>query len=129
MPGNLDDLYLAGITIAASALEDLPGKRPYSLTRDAHNIQIFNDGEEIMDYLIKVESIECPDIILLDINMPMMDGWDFLEEYEKHLGGSESKIKIYMLRSTEGPINDGQSNIQHKEVASAKHLVPNVSVD
>ena len=35
-----------------------------------------------------------------------------------------------MLRSTEeGPINDGQSNIQHKEVASAKHLVPNVSVD
>ena len=36
----------------------------------------------------------------------------------------------YMLRSTEEPINDGQSNIQHKEVASAKHLVPpNVSVD
>ena len=34
-----------------------------------------------------------------------------------------------MLRSAEGPINDGQSNIQHREVASAKHLVPNVSVE
>jgi CheY-like chemotaxis protein len=71
----------------------------------ASNIQIFNDGEEIMDYLIKVESIECPDIILLDINMPMMDGWDFLEEYEKHLGGSESKIKIYMLSSSINPVD------------------------
>jgi CheY-like chemotaxis protein len=71
----------------------------------ASNIQIFNDGEEIMDYLIKVESIESPDIILLDINMPMMDGWDFLEEYEKHLGGSESKIKIYMLSSSINPVD------------------------
>jgi CheY-like chemotaxis protein len=71
----------------------------------ASNIQIFNDGEEIMDYLIKVESIECPDIILLDINMPMMDGWDFLEEYKKHLGGSESKIKIYMLSSSINPVD------------------------
>lgn len=71
----------------------------------ASNIQIFNDGEEIMDYLIKVESIEIPDIILLDINMPMMDGWDFLEEYKKHLGASDSKIKIYMLSSSINPVD------------------------
>jgi len=34
-----------------------------------------------------------------------------------------------MIRSTERPINDGQSNVQHKEVAGAEQLVPNVSVD
>ena len=39
-----------------------------------------------------------PDVILLDINMPVMDGWDFLMEYEKIMPQSETKI--FMLSSS-----------------------------
>jgi len=42
-----------------------------------------------------------PDILLLDINMPIMDGWDFLSEYNKIADQSWTKqLKIFMLSSS-----------------------------
>lgn len=38
--------------------------------------------EAALDYLAD-EREPFPDLIFLDINMPMMNGWEFLEEYEK----------------------------------------------
>jgi two-component system chemotaxis response regulator CheY len=35
----------------------------------------FEDGERAYDYLCLGENL--PDVILLDINMPIVDGWDF----------------------------------------------------
>lgn len=44
----------------------------------------FDHGLPLLSYLQQHNSIEqLPDIILLDMNMPIMDGWTFLEEYEK----------------------------------------------
>jgi CheY-like chemotaxis protein len=42
-----------------------------------------------------------PDVIFVDINMPMMDGWDFLEEYKKL--GVNKKTLIYLLSSSINP--------------------------
>lgn len=42
----------------------------------------FNSGTSALKYL-KEESNPKPAIILLDLNMPVMNGWDFMEEYEK----------------------------------------------
>ncbi|WP_339880649.1 response regulator [uncultured Algoriphagus sp.] len=55
------------------------------------------NGWDAFDYLEK----SCPDIIFLDINMPVMDGWEFLKEKErKALCGSS---KIAMLSSSVRP--------------------------
>jgi len=56
-----------------------------------------SNGQRALTYLAETE--QCPDIILLDINMPVMDGFDFLEEYmlsHKCL----DKTTIYMLTSS-----------------------------
>ena len=39
-------------------------------------------------------------ILFLDINMPGMDGWEFLEEYEKFSDDLKKQISIYMLSSS-----------------------------
>ena len=41
-----------------------------------NDITIVTNGQMGIDYL---KTNECPNIILLDINMPILDGWEFLE--------------------------------------------------
>ncbi len=53
--------------------------------------------------LIKLKEIsnskeQFPDIIFLDLNMPVLDGWQFLDEIEKF--SFKDKLKIYIVSST-----------------------------
>ena len=43
---------------------------------------------------------ELPDVIFLDINMPVMNGWQFLDEYHKILEQFKKPIYIYMVSSS-----------------------------
>ena len=52
------------------------------------------NGKAACEYLSKV----CPDIIFLDLNMPVMDGWSFLDE--KMNGNYCPKVKIALLTSS-----------------------------
>jgi CheY-like chemotaxis protein len=41
-----------------------------------------------------------PDFILLDINMPIMNGWEFLDEYKRLNIDPSGKSKIYIISSS-----------------------------
>lgn len=67
------------------------------------------NGEEAMKYLEKPETIEENSnaeqslLILLDLNMPVMDGWEFLEQFNSKLQNQYTTTKIILLSSSIDP--------------------------
>ena len=68
-------------------------------------IYIFNDGEEAIDYLSShaQEPEKIPDLVLLDIDMPVLDGFQFMEQYEILLPKLKKTATIYMSSSSLDP--------------------------
>ena len=75
-------------------------------------IMEFVNGERMLNYMNQNMDAEdkLPDLILLDINMPVMDGWMFLSEYEK--------IKIKLAKPNQ--IYLTSSSIDSKDTERAK---------
>jgi len=49
---------------------------------------------------MQLNNEDLPDIILLDINMPVMDGWEFMEEFQNIKSEINKKISIYIVSSS-----------------------------
>lgn len=78
-----------------------------------HHVQIVGDAEEALDYLcgrgkyeLRDEDFSLPELIFLDINMPRMNGWEFIDEFKKlkELDEFKShKTTIVMLTTSPNP--------------------------
>ena len=68
----------------------------------AEQVLTFSNGELAMDYLIEnaKEASKLPDVLLLDINMPVMDGWDFLNWFSDYKKMLQKDIPIFMVSSS-----------------------------
>lgn len=58
------------------------------------------NGQLAIDYLTTCigNKEELPQLVLIDINMPVLNGWEFLEAYEKL--NIVNKVEMYMLSSS-----------------------------
>lgn len=68
----------------------------------AEEVKAVSNGAEALDYLRTVVNgnYPRPDVIFLDINMPKMNGWDFLEEYEKLEPEQKAQMILIMLSTS-----------------------------
>lgn len=65
-------------------------------------IRVAINGEQALD-IIKEEDPVCPDLILLDINMPVMNGLEFLQMYTKGDCMGNKKAQIAVLTTSTHP--------------------------
>jgi CheY-like chemotaxis protein len=85
-------------------------KRVVEKSGIADNIEIAMNGQEALEFLTTkaksgslAGSYTQPELIFLDINMPVMDGWEFLEEYRKLKDSQKGKIVFIMLTTSLNP--------------------------
>lgn len=78
-------------------------------TAVALNIRSVWNGKEAIDYLAgrgkyaDTAAFPRPELILLDINMPVMDGWDFMEEYRALADVHKRGTMVVMLTTSSNP--------------------------
>jgi len=67
----------------------------------------FNNGHEAIEAIKNTKNGTgvIPDLILLDVNMPIMNGWQFLEEYSKIKETLPKVSTIYMISSSNDEVD------------------------
>lgn len=78
-------------------------KRMIESTSFCDELLVFRNGKEALETLTNMadDGIDLPTVIFLDINMPVLDGWQFLEEFDQIL--KEQVIHIFILSSSIDP--------------------------
>jgi CheY-like chemotaxis protein len=78
-------------------------RRIIEITKFADDVIVKNSGKGALDYLeeYKDSNVDLPDIIFLDINMPIVDGFVFLYEYEKFGNTVKDKCRVIILSSSD----------------------------
>ncbi len=86
--------------------------------KEKKELLVFSNGEEAIQHLKSSSDDEqqLPDLILLDLNMPVMDGWEFLDEYMNIAPSLKKKIKIYILSSSQNP-EDIKKAMTYKKIS------------
>jgi len=67
-----------------------------------NTVNTVQSGLAALEYLIAVENNDAikPDLIFLDVNMPAMNGWEFLVEFSKFNPDVVKGIKVIMLTTS-----------------------------
>lgn len=67
----------------------------------AKKIKSFETGKSMLEFLRSANMEEIPEIIFLDIIMPGMDGFQFMDEFEKLEEPIRKKCRVVMLSSSD----------------------------
>ncbi len=91
-----------------------------------NSIMVFRNGKEALDNLSAIisQTESLPDVIILDLNMPILDGWQFLDEFTKI--PCEKKITIYIASSSVDP--EDTLRAKSYEMVS-NYIVKPISID
>jgi CheY-like chemotaxis protein len=93
-------------------------KRTLQLTQAASDILSFSSAETALAYLKenKTDAGKLPAFLFLDINMPVMDGWMFLDDFEALLPELARPVTVFMVSSSIDPKDVARANA-HPRIA------------
>ncbi|TCC88045.1 response regulator [Pedobacter frigiditerrae] len=91
--------------------------RQMKLVNFSRSVMVFHNGLEALKHLTPAMASpeELPSLILLDLNMPVLDGWQFLDEFTKLR--PNKKIRIYIVSSSIDPA-DHERALRYESVSN-----------
>lgn len=101
--------YYSVMLIDDNEIDNLINQKMIEAANIADNIYIHTGARSAIEFLRNIEGLGAdiikilPEIIFLDIDMPLMDGFQFLDEFEKLADTTKSHCNIVMLTSSINP--------------------------
>lgn len=100
--------YRTVMLIDDNEIDNLINQKMIEAASITENIYTHTGAKSAIEFLKNMEKLDVsdkvlPDIIFLDIDMPLMDGFQFLDEFEKLSAHTKGKCKIVMLTSSINP--------------------------
>lgn len=84
-----------------NSLDNVVNQKLIEMNDVAKQVLTHQTAKSTIDYLNEASDEDLPDIIFLDILMPEMDGFQFLEEFRKMPSRIHKKCKIIMLSTSD----------------------------
>ncbi len=73
------------------------------------NLLVFKNGQEAFNYFSELPSDahdeSIPELIFLDLNMPIMNGWQFLDKFKGLDKKLKSSLRLYVVSSSINPVD------------------------
>lgn len=87
-----------------------------------------SNGKEAFTYLEENlnDTTALPDVILLDVNMPVMNGWEFLHAFKRLHNASLKDIRIFLVTSS---VNDADINYSRQFANVQDYIVKPLAKD
>jgi CheY-like chemotaxis protein len=100
--------YRTVMLIDDNEIDNLINQKMIEAASIADNIYTHTGAKSAIEFLRNMEKLKVaeevlPDVIFLDIDMPLMDGFQFLDEFEKLTNVTKKKCRIVMLTSSINP--------------------------
>jgi CheY-like chemotaxis protein len=104
-----DPKYSSVMLIDDNEIDNLINQKMIEAANISERIYTHTGAKSAIEFLKNMEQLDdiatqvLPEVIFLDIDMPLMDGFQFLDEFEKLSPNTRNKCKIVMLTSSINP--------------------------
>ena len=100
---TLDKIIDLVMLVDDNETDNFISKRIIEITKFAKRVEVKSSGKSALDYLKdnQGQAENLPNIIFLDINMPIVDGFVFLYEFEKFNELVKNTCKVIILSSSD----------------------------
>lgn len=101
--------YYAVMLIDDNEIDNLINQKMIEAAEITEHIYTHTGARSAIEFLRNLEKLEdeskkvLPEVIFLDIDMPLMDGFQFLDEFEKLSDTTKNNCKVVMLTSSINP--------------------------